>query len=340
MATTHSFNRPYEMVDYTDELLLIPNQWGLLNTLGIFGSKGVAQNTVTFDKTTRTLGLLEDTVRGERVRWNKGQTSQLHSFVIPHFTLDDAILPEDLQDKRKIGTADQAASLDDARMVKMERIRKSHAATIEFAKAKALQGLAYAPNGTVSYNYYTEFGVAKKQVAFDTANASADQITKNEEVIAHIQDTTQTGAIISDIVVICSPEFFAGYIANAGVKEAYSMYASSQEPLRNRLGTGLHRTFPHGGLTFIEYRGSFDGQRIIPANRAYAVPLGMAEEFLTIHGPAHHLDYVNTAGRESYVFEYADPKGRRWDLESETNTLVLPRRPELIVELTQLASFA
>ena len=337
MATTHSFNRPYEMVDYTDECLLIPNQWGLLNTLGLFSQEGVAQNTVTFDKTARTLGLLEDTVRGERVRWNKGETSQLHSFYIPHFTLDDRILPEDIQDKRKVGSTD-AESLDNVRMKKLERIRKSHAATLEYARALALRGLAYAPNNTVSYNWYTELGVTQKSVAFDLLNHATEVIEKGEEVIAHIQDNAQNGAVISDIVGIASPEFFAKLIKQANVKDAYTYYASSQEPRRERLGTGLNRTFEYGGITYIEYRGSFNGQRLVPADECYFIPRGMAEEFVTTFGPAHHIDYVNTVGREAYVFEYADTKGRGYDIESETNFLIVMRRPELIVKAVSGAS--
>lgn len=331
MPVTHSFNKPFECVDYTDELLLIPNQWGLLGQLGLFSQEGVSQNTITFDKTTRTLGLLEDTVRGERVRFSKGETSQLHSFVIPHFTLDDAILPEDMQDKRKVGTADQTESLDNVRMKKLERIRKSHAATLEFARAKALQGDVYAPNGTVAYNYYTSFGVTQKSVDFDLSTAGTEVIEKGEEVIAHIQDNAQTGAIITDIVGIASPEYFAKLIKQANVKEAYTYYTSTQEPRRNRLGTGLNRTFEFGGITYIEYRGQFNGQRLIPVGECYFVPRGMADEFVTYFGPANHIEYVNTVGREAYVFEYADPKGRRIDIESETNFLTLIRRPELVV---------
>jgi hypothetical protein len=30
---TRSFEKPFELVDYTEELLLVPNKWGLINEL-------------------------------------------------------------------------------------------------------------------------------------------------------------------------------------------------------------------------------------------------------------------------------------------------------------------
>ena len=36
MATIRSFTAPFEMTDLTEELLLIPNTYGLVNQLGIF----------------------------------------------------------------------------------------------------------------------------------------------------------------------------------------------------------------------------------------------------------------------------------------------------------------
>ena len=41
MATTRSFTNAFEMVDYTSELLVVPNQWSVLNDIGLFEEQGV-----------------------------------------------------------------------------------------------------------------------------------------------------------------------------------------------------------------------------------------------------------------------------------------------------------
>ena len=135
MAQVRSFEKPFELVDYTEELLLVPNKWGLINELGIFRNEGVAQHSITVESSQGTLGLVTDKVRGERNNVNKDDTRNLRSFAIPHFPLDDGIKPEDVQGKRAYGSADAAETEAAVVARKLERIRMSHAATLEAARA-------------------------------------------------------------------------------------------------------------------------------------------------------------------------------------------------------------
>ena len=264
-----SFEKPFELVDYTQELLLVPNKWGLINELGIFSNESVAQHSVTVESAQGTLGLVTDQVRGARNTVNSDDTRALRSFPIPHFPLDDAIKPEDVQGKRAYGNADAAETEAAVTARKLERIRSSHAITLEAARAYALTtGAIYAPNGTVSGNFFTDFGVTQKSIDFVLGTTTTDLLAKSEEGIAHIQDNILTGEVVNEVIVLCSPAFFAKLIAHATVKEAYKYYTSTQEPLRNRLGSGLYRRFVHGGVTYIEYRGSYNGTALIPTGEA------------------------------------------------------------------------
>ena len=330
-----SFEKPFELVDYTQELLLVPNKWGLINELGIFDNEPVSQHSVTVESRDGTLGLVTDKVRGERNNVSKDDTRTLRSFAIPHFPLDDAIKPQDVQGKRAYGSADQAETEAAVMARKLERIRSNHAITLEAARAYALTtGAIYAPNGTVSGNFYTDFGVTRKSIDFVLGTAGTDLTAKSEEGIAHIQDNIQTGEVVSNIIVLCSPAFFGKLINHASVKEAYKYYTSTQEPLRQRLGSGLYRRFVHGGVEYIEYRGSYNGTALIPAGEAYMLPTGTQDMFKTYFSPANKFDFVNTLGEEAYVFTYRDPKGAEIAIESEANFLNLVRRPQAVVQLT------
>lgn len=335
MPQIRSFDKPFELVDYTEELNLIPNTWGLVNSLGIFSSEGVSQNTISFETKAGTLGLVTDQVRGSRASVNKDEVGNIRSFAIPHFPLDDAVSPADIQGKRAYGTADQAETEANVIAKKIARIRTNHAITLEAARCQAINsGTIYAPNGTVVGDYYAEFGITRKDVDFVLGTAGTDVVAKGEEVIAHIQDNMLTGETLSDIIVLCSPGFFAKLIAQAGVKEAYKYYTSMQEPLRKRLGTGLNRTFEHGGLTYIEYRGvSPTGTPYITAGEARALPRGTTETFKSYFGPANKFSHVNTLGEEAYLFSYKDSKDSKIELESESNHVHLIRRPQGVVRL-------
>jgi hypothetical protein len=332
-----SFANGFELSDWTSELQIIPNTWGLVNSLGIFQDEGITTSTVVLESREGSLGLLQDTVRGARVQVNKDDLSKIRSFAVPYFTDDDYLTPLDLQGKRMYGTAAQPDNEAAAIARKLQRIRQNHAITQEFARCQAITaGTVYAPNGTVSTDFYTEFGVTRKVVGFDLNTATAEVIGKSEQVIAHIQDNVQNGSVVTDVMVLCSPEFFAALISHASVKEAYKYYTSNgnQEPLRQRLGTGLYRTFVHGGLSFIEYRGSYNGTKLIPANEAYAIPVGVMDMFKTFYSPANKFGFENTIGVPGYVFTYRDPKGEKIEIESEIAFMNLINRPQAVVRCT------
>lgn len=333
MATIRSFDKPFEVVDLTEELNLIPNTWGLINELGIFRNEPVSQHTITVEATSGTLSVIGDQVRGARNMVNKDDTRNIRAFSIPSFPLDDAISPQDLVAKRAYGSDQQDT---EAAVVarKLERIRRNHAVTIEAARAYAITtGATYAPNGTVVDNYYTSFGITRKEIDFVLGTTTTDVAAKNEEVIAHIQDNILSGESVSSVTVLCSPEFFTKYINQAGVKAAYTYYSSTQEPLRNRLGSGVYRRFSHAGLDLIEYRGSYNGTRLITTGEAFAIPNGTVDTFISYFSPANKMSLVGTLGMETYTFQYRDPKDEGILLQSEHSHLALVRRPQAVVRL-------
>lgn len=333
MATVRSFDKPFEVTDLTEELNLIPNTWGLINELGIFNAEGVSQHTVTVESTSGTLSVIPDSVRGNRNTVNKNDTRSIYAFGVPHFPLDDAVSPADLQGKRAYGS-DQADSEAAVVARKLERLRRNHAVTLEAARAYAITtGAIYAPSGTIVNNYYTTFGITRKEIDFVLGTTTTEVPAKIEEAIAHIMDSQLSGESVSSVTALCSPEFFAKLIAQAGVKDAYKYYSSTQEPLRARLGSGVYRRFSHAGVDFIEYRGSYNGTRLIPAGDAYALPMGTMDTFMSYFSPANKMSLVNTIGQEAYVFQYRDAKDEGLLLQSESNHIALVRRPATVVRL-------
>lgn len=340
MPITRSYVNAFECVDRTEELMLVPNVWGLTQQLGIFSGEGITTDVASLEVISKSYGLLEDRVRGERASVGKDYTRQIKTFGVPHFPGDDAIYPKDIAGKRAYGS-DQAETVDAVRARKLERIRMSHAATLEAARMHTITtGTAYAPNGTVAYNWYTEFGATRKEVDFVLDVGTTKLLAKIEEVIAHIQDNAFTGTVMGEIVALCSPEFFSALIAHPAVIEAFKYYTSTQQVLRDRLAArGLdarYREFSYGGVLFIEYRGGTAGTmgsitRYIPAGDAYFMPMTGGDDFMSYFAPAQKFDLVGTVGQEAYVFEYADPKGEQIILESESNHIHVLRRPGLVV---------
>lgn len=330
---TRSFANGFEVQDWTEEVNVVPNQWGTIGQMGIFSEEPVAEHVVIFEEITKDGALIVDRVRGDRSQVGKDASRKLHTFAVPHFPYDDAISPQDLQGKRAYGSS-EVETLAAVRTRKMERIRQNHAWTLEFARAQAITaGTVYAPSGTVSQNWYTEFSVAKKIVDFKLGTAGTEVNAKIEEGIAHIQDNAN-GETVTGTVVLCSPEFFAKLIVHGSMKTAYQYYTSTQEPLRQRLGGAftMQRRFEHGGTVFVEMRDTYAGQKLIPSGKAYMVPQGTQNTFKTYFSPANRFGLVNTLGEQVYMFESADNKGTKIEIESESNFVNALLRPQLIVE--------
>lgn len=334
MSNVRSFTNAFEIVDRTNDINLVPNLWGKLREDGLFAEESVAQNTITFESTAGTIAVIPDQVRGARNNVNKDDNRIIKAFSLTHHPLDDYITPQDLAGKRAYGS-DNVETKDAVMARKLARIRMNHAITLEAARWHTLTtGTQFNPGGTIgSLSFFTDFGVTQKSIDFVLGTAGTEVNEKAEEGIAHIQDNIQSGEVATGFTCYCSPEFFGKLIKQAGVKEAFRYYSSTQEILRNRPGgEGVYRSFYFGNVFYVEIRGSYNGSRHIPANEAVMVPTGTMDCFKTFFGPANKFDLVNTLGEQTYAWTYSDAKGEKIEIASESNFLNLLARPQVVVK--------
>lgn len=338
MATIRSYDNAFQLVDYTSDLVQIPNSWTLLNDSGLFSEEFLSTNTVTFEEVDRSLGLIGDSYRGSKPLANKDDVRRIRSYPIAHFATVDKILPQDLAGKRAFGSGSAAETEAAVTLRKMERIRKNFDITMEVSRFSTLTtGNLYAPNGTITGNLFTDFGITQTTVDFVLGTSTTDIIGKVESVIASMQDNANNGDVITGVTAYCSPEWFAKFISHAKVVTAYTYYTATanQEILRNRAGgSGLNREFSYGGIRFIEVRTVLAGQRLVPSGKVVFLPNGTQDTFVTYFGPADRLGYENTTAERSYMWTYRDPKGSGVDIDAESNFTSIVRRPKLVIEGT------
>ena len=339
MATTRSYTNAFEVVDYTQELQIVPTSWTLLNDSGLFSEEFLSTNTVTFEEQAQTLGLIGDQFRGAKPQANKDDNRKIRSYPIAHFPIVDAVKPEDIQGKRAYGNTDQAETEAAVIARKLQRIRKNMDITMEVGRFATLTtGNLYAPNGTISGNLFTDFGITQKSVNFVLGTAGTDVVAKVEEVIAHMQDNANTGDVITGVIAYCSPTWFAALISHAKIVDAYKYFSATEGQMiqRNRAGgnNGLYREFTYAGIRFVEVRTVLAGQTLVPAGEVVFVPTGTSDTFVSYFGPANRLDFVNTQAERGYVWTWKDPKGTGIDIDGEFNVTHIARRPNLIVKGT------
>lgn len=337
-----------KVVDLSSSINIIPNHWGLINQLGLFKNEPKSQKTVLVPRTTETTTVLTDRNWDGRNNTIKGGDRDVLPLVIPHFPVDDAITPNDVDGQvdwdSLLAGGNNVLSVDRVRAEKMKRIRNAHALTLEVARMQMLKdGSVYAPNGTVTTNFYTEFGLIRQTEFLNLASTTVNPLSAVKAAYGGIQDGIKNGQIVSNIVALCSPEFFTSLITNPFVVESYQYFQQNQGAgiLNQRLSSGgfdaRYEVFTYGGITFIECRGVVNGTPYVEADKAYAFPMG-TDSFRTYFAPANRFASINKTAMESYYFEYKNEKDDIIEIMTETNFANALLRPQTVVTLSSAAS--
>ena len=332
---THPTNN-FAVVDRTNELLLLPQNWTLQNDLGIWNEEFLTTKVVTFEERAGTLALVKDQVEGSKPQTTGNDLRKLHSFNMSHHPLMDSLRPQDIAAVLRPGAmTPELDTKERALLWKMEKIRKSYDRTLNFARFRTLaNGDAWFPNGTVgAQNFYTALGVVRVNENFDLANASSDIIAHCEAVIANFQVQATEGQEIQRVVAFCSPGFFSALIGHAKVQAAYNLYSAMapQQISRDRAGgMGLYRRFVFSNIEFIEVTQSVDGTPLVDTDKAVFIADNGDDAFFTFFGPPNRFGYINTQAERSYLWVYDDPRGTAVTIESEMNMLNVLKRPSFV----------
>lgn len=347
MAVVNNPSQFGKAVDFSGSINIIPNQWGLTQRLGLFNNNFGTQKSILIARSTEQDHLMVDRNWDERNPSISGGQRDWISLPIPHYPVDDAILPNDIDgvldfDALIRSGGQQLETVEKKRAEKMNRIRRAHSTVLEMARLQVIKdGTVYAPNGTVNINYYTEYGITRQTVGMNLTSTTVRPQVGIEQAIAYLQDGLQTGDVVTGFVALCSPEFFSALTSNSFVQEQYMYFARGGDQNGLTVGRltagapldGRYRTFDYGGVLWIEVRGSVAGTRYINANEAYMFPTG-TDSFQTYFAPANRLSTVNKPALESYYFEYFNSKDDIIEIMSETNFLNVLKRPDQVITLT------
>lgn len=349
------FNR---VVDLSETINIVPNSWGLFNQLGIFDTELKSQKQILVPRFEWDEGLIPDRNWDERNNASRGPARDYLTAQIPHFPLDDAITPNDIDGVvawENVFAGIQTETVASTRMRKMMQMRMNHALTLEAARAQLITtGGVYAPSGTLrqtygtTVNWYNEFGVTRTELTMDLNNLAVDPLAEVEPIIAAVQDGLMSGQILDGMIAVASPTFFNALITHPFVVDSYKYrdQRGADQILNGRLTAdtfGLdarYRTFSYGGILFIEYRGGYTNAAgtfvpYIPAGDAYVFPrVSSAAMFKTYFAPANRFSSINRTAQEAYWFEYMNEKDDFIEIMSESNFMNAVLRPQALIRVS------
>jgi len=324
----------FELVDVTDDLILLPQTRTILNDSGLFQPDYLSTNTVTFEEQKGTLVVVKDQVRGSKPQTMGRDARKLHSYPTTHHPIFDALTPDELAGRTRPGSKGKELDTEAAALLRMmEKIRKSYDVTVELARFKTLAtGQAWAPNGTIVVDFYADFGITKKVVDFTLGTATTEVIAKCEEIIASFQDSASGGEIITEVIGYASPTFFAKLISHAKVVQAhiYQQIGSTNITQERAGGSGLYRSLNFGGIRFIEVRTAIAGEALVPAGDCIFVAREDSGAFKTFYTPANRFGYVNTQAAAEYMWIQRKEDLTEISVTAETNFLNALMKPNFV----------
>jgi len=342
MATPLDLLNAPEFADdrLTESINIPPYATGRPAQLGIFTDTPINTTYARIAIEEGEITIIPARERGGPGNKNMGTDRQEALVRIPHFPLDDAITPSDLQNLLVYGNGYVLQTLVNVYNAKLEAIRAKHDATHHHLDWGALNGLVVDASGRVLCDLFETFDIEQSVVDFDLDNASTDVAAKNRALKSIIRKALR-GQPASGVRVLAGSEFFDRYVAHASVKEALKAYAG---PTANPSRDDVADTFVFAGLTLeridedFRYRqpdGTYVTREAVGENDAIAIPLG-TPLFKRYVAPPDSIQEANIAP-STKVFVSTDllPHGKGQEIHTESNVLPICLRPDTIVKLTR-----
>jgi len=341
------FDFPYSSLDLTQEVNRLPNEFGLLNALGVAPIETKASRFVRVDYRNGQIYVLGAEEPGSPGNVGGADSEGGVILQIPHFPHLEKIAVGDLDGLLQVmnGVVD-ARSLDRETFRKLDLIRKNHSITLEYIRLGMLNGLIKDGKGRELYDLYALFGIVKKEVDFVLGTGGTNVREKCEEVVDHIQ-TKLLGETTTGVDAIVDSKFFGKLIAHANVEKFWINAQNSSEHRslsRENVGGNWGRVFEFGGVMFREYKGSLplrasngtiSTAKNVADNSGTAYPTGTQSMMRTFEAPVYHMDMVNEEPDADTIYVSVEElkHGQGVEMLSQTNRIAINKQPECVVQI-------
>lgn len=332
------------LVEWTEEINEVDNQYGYLNQKGLFDVRPTSQTSILFDRNVNNITLLPDADRQSR-QGSVGKDRDVDTFALPlaYFDHSDFITPEDIQGQRRPGDAEGAEALDRVRGEKLQDLRLAVDQTFEYMKLQAIKGKTVTPGGRVLADMPTLFSLPGNDVheidfLLGTAGTNVDQ--KIAQLKRYIGANLKGAGPLQGIQVLVDESFFDKLINHAKLKEIYLNSQSNvqyQKDISDYMPWGIMDSFSVRGVQFLSYDATFnmpDGttEKGIATDEGHAIPMARGL-FRGYAGPSNKLEGANRPGQPMFAFEYSDPRGESHEMQVQAAPLMFSTRPASLVRV-------
>lgn len=326
-------NNAFGVTSLTDAINDIKYRPSRIAELGLFSTSSVMTTSISIERIGDMLQLVKPSPRGGPGETRDMPKRTLRSFNIPHFQRDWAVMADEVQGVREMGSEAAVKTVATVVGEKLSANAMDLDLTEEHARLGAVTGLiTYADASTT--NLFTEFDVTQAtEVGFDLGNAADGALRKTCTDIIRATKAALGAVPFSHVHCFCGDNFFDDLLANPEVRESYIGWSEAQILRESYVGRnrGENPIFEFGGIVFENY-GEIDGEGVgISTELAKFFPVGVPNLFRTYYAPADYVETVNTLGRPRYAKQWRMQNDKGVNGETQMNALSICTRPKALL---------
>jgi hypothetical protein len=325
----------YAVRAMSDAIMAVPNEYDLLARLGLFPEVGIRTTYVEIEAKQGSLNIVPTSLRGAPAPYLKRDTRNLRIMKTLFQSLNDKLVPSDLQNLPAFGDPNGFDMFDTLLAERFDRLRAIYRQTHEYFRWGALRGDVYDADGTtVLYNCYTEMNEAQQSFDFRLGSTSGAGPTQAITDIRRHHQREAKGETVGRTLVLASP----GFMDKLRTHPQYVKLWENQQAQANPIIDGFS-AFVTADAIYIEHIGEAsyvaeDGtvttHKFIPDNEAIAVPEGTRQVFRSYFAPGEMMSTVNLPGQAMYVSlkELAHDAGI--EIHTQSAPLFVVQKPRLV----------
>lgn len=323
----------YSLVSLTRAINLIKYKYGRLLNSGIFTPRGIDTKTVGIEREHNKLKLITSKPRGipgEQLSKDKRDMVNLN---VPHFPVEDRIIPEEYANKRTFGTSNVLETANSVMLKHQLKARKTIELVWEWMMWGAIKGQILDGDGSLIYDLYSQFGFTENTINFELDDPDTDVREKCLAVHRHVEDNLH-GDVHNGVMLPVASDFFDKLIRHPSVEKYFVNHVGAMQAAQSDPRSG----FPFSGIDFVDVRDSAtraDGTtvKMVADGYGHVIPLGTLDTFDFVFAPGDFMDAVNTEGQEIYYSLEPLAHNRGYDVHCETNPLAYCMRPNVLCKV-------
>lgn len=350
MAITRQLANGQRLIDWTDDINNVAQQFGAIGAQNLFDMRPTSQSAIQFEISEDSITLLNETSKRERnVTKNKPASSKIIALPLPFFANSDYITFEDLDGYVQAGTEATPETAAHLRMLKIEKQRMRYDQTTEYMKLSAVKGVTVTPNGRVLADMFAETGITQTVINWNLSDPTLNVLQKIAELKSVLSKANKRGTAIQGFDVYVGTNFFFALINHPSVVAAYN---NSNNMNNNRYyidGTtsfaqfGVNNVFEFGGVRFLTYDATFnieDANGVVTTVDAIDTNVGhtllRSQGLLRgVYGTSNKLSAANVMGSPVYMYEWQGQRDESIELEMQFSHLYYNTQPETAIRLTK-----